>query len=31
MYVKETIIKDILKQHPEAEEIFKRYGIRCFG
>jgi hypothetical protein len=31
LYSKESIIKDILKQHPEAEEVFRRFGIRCFG
>ena len=31
MYSKESKIKDILKQHPEAEAIFKRFGIKCFG
>jgi len=31
LYSKESKIKDILKQHPEAEQVFKKYGIRCFG
>ncbi|MBA1333670.1 MAG: hypothetical protein HPY66_0063 [Firmicutes bacterium] len=31
MYNKDTIIKDVLKEHPEAEEVFKKNGIACFG
>jgi hypothetical protein len=31
LYSKESVIKDVLKEHPEAEEVFKKYGIKCFG
>jgi hypothetical protein len=31
LYSKDDIIKDVLKKHPEAEKIFARFGIRCFG
>jgi hypothetical protein len=31
MITKDTMIKDILADHPEAETVFNQYGIRCFG
>ncbi len=31
MITKDTMIKDILTDSPEAEIVFNQYGIRCFG
>jgi hypothetical protein len=31
MITKDTMIKDILADHPEAETVFNQHGIRCFG
>ena len=31
MITKDTMIKDILADHPEVESVFKQYGIQCFG
>lgn len=31
LYGKESIIKDVLREHPEAEEVFRKFGIKCFG
>ncbi|MBU2616828.1 MAG: DUF1858 domain-containing protein, partial [Nanoarchaeota archaeon] len=28
---KDMIIKDILDKHPEAAEVFMKYGLRCVG
>lgn len=31
MIDKNMIIDDILYKHPKLEEVFKRFGIKCFG
>ncbi|MFZ5968172.1 MAG: DUF1858 domain-containing protein [Bacillota bacterium] len=31
MITKDTIIKDILAENPNTEDVFKSFGIRCFG
>ena len=31
MYTLHKTVKEIIDRHPEAEKIFKKYGIKCFG
>ncbi|TCO79369.1 hypothetical protein EV214_10287 [Marinisporobacter balticus] len=31
MMDRDTVINDILIKHPQVEEVFKEFGIRCFG
>lgn len=31
MINQDWIIVDVLSKYPEAEKVFKEYGIRCFG
>lgn len=31
MYNQDTLIFDVVLEHPEAEKVFKNHGIRCFG
>jgi len=31
MIDKKMIIDDILFKHPDLENVFKNFGIRCFG
>lgn len=31
MITRDMIIADILDQYPEAQKIFERFGVRCFG
>jgi iron-sulfur cluster repair protein YtfE (RIC family) len=28
---KDTLIYDVVLEHPEAEEVFRKHGIRCSG
>jgi len=31
MINRDTIINDILANHPNTEEVFNKFGIQCFG
>jgi hypothetical protein len=31
LYTEKDIINDVLLKDREAEKIFKKFGIRCFG
>jgi Domain of unknown function (DUF1858). len=31
MITQDMIIRDVLIEHPEAEDVFRRHGIGCFG
>lgn len=31
MISEDTLIYDVVLEHPETEAVFKNHGIRCFG
>ncbi|MBB6216704.1 hypothetical protein HNQ80_002808 [Anaerosolibacter carboniphilus] len=31
VFHQDSIIYDVLAKYPDAERIFKEFGIRCFG
>ena len=31
MITADSLIYDVILEHQEAEKVFRKYGIRCFG